>query len=188
MMKQIILFLLLLVSPLMAQKFMFFEAENRYSFSSGKTDVRPEVNIYAQAFPEKGKIGGYFYGLVNDSWGEAYGGIIVKPSDIMTVNLGIGVENDPDPYRINLGSYLQTGNFWLFQWYEYGGSGFWYDVTVNYKLMKEFSAGVIYKRYYGLGLNLWFYIPDSFLSFNVAPLYDLEFDTPGLMAIARFSF
>jgi hypothetical protein len=183
-------FLLILFSfkAVNAQAFNYFEFENLMSFQNSTAENRPEVNVFGQYLSQDGMIGSYFYAEANKFWGEAYGGILYKPTDFLSTYYGIGVEENAKVYRVNFAAFINEGKFSLTQWYEYGGSGFWYDITANYDFTKAFEAGIIYKRYYGLGLNTWIRIPDSFLSFNIAPVYDFEFKTARLMTIARFSF
>lgn len=183
------LYLLFNAFKLSGQSFDFFEFENRYTYNKGndKIIVRPEVNIYGEYIKEKKVFGSYFYGMANDKWGQAYGGLVVKPLDWATINLGLGVEVDNDPYRFNLNLILRNKKISLYQIYEYGGSGFWYNIVLNYQVKQNFKMGVLFKRYYGLGLNVNYSIKNTPLSIIIAPLYDLEFKVPRGMLALRFS-
>ncbi|MCK9421459.1 MAG: hypothetical protein M0Q38_02570 [Bacteroidales bacterium] len=169
-----------------SQKYLYFELENRFTFTE-KISIRPEVNLYGEFKNQNNKIGAYFYGLANDKWGEAYGGILI-PISFFRVYLGAGVESNSIPFRLNAGLDFLYKKLSLSQWYEYGGSGFWYNIQLNYQIIDIFRFGIIFKRYYGLGINLFYDIKKTPISINIAPFYDFEINNYRAMAIVRFSF
>lgn len=178
---------ILLPQDLKSQNYLYFEFENRYTFEN-TIKIRPQVNVYGKSLKKDKIIGSYFYALANEAWGEAYGGILIRPLNWMIISAGIGVETDSALYRLNWGLYLVNNKLSLSQWYEYGGSGFWYDVQLNYQILNNLKTGIIFKRYYGLGINFLYDIKKTPISINFAPLYDFEVNSYRAMLILRFSF
>jgi len=166
----------------------YFELENRYTFEGKRVLLRPEVNVYAQRFSNGDVVNPYFYALANNTWGEAYGGLLFHPLSNVFFNSGFGVEANSSPYRANIGATMTIEDWSLAQWYEFGGSGFWYNVSLNRFICKEYSLGIILKRYYGLGLNVWYFLAATPLSVNITPLYDFEASRSRLCAVLRFTF
>lgn len=73
--QKILVFLILLTFfPILksySQNFIYFEFENRYTFSN-EIDIRPKVSLFAESIKTDKKFGGYLYGQANNKWGEAY--------------------------------------------------------------------------------------------------------------------
>ena len=149
---------------------------------------RPEVNVYSENIKEKNFFGSYFYGLANNSWGQLYGGLIIKPFNWALINLGSGIEVNSNPYRININFILKYKKILFYQFYEYGGSGFWYNIAINTQVRENVKAGILFKRYYGLGPNINYSIKKTPFSITMAPLYDLEFKVPRGMILLRYSY
>lgn len=170
-----------------SQNYIYFEFENRYTFSN-EIDIRPKVSLYAESIKTDKKFGGYLYGQANNKWGEAYGGFVYKPLDWMCLYSGIGIEVDSIPYRANIGLILKNEKITFNQWYEYGGSGFWYSIKLNYKVSSSFKFGLISKRYYGTGIDLYYRFNKIPITLNLATVYDFEFDVFRTILILRFVF
>ncbi len=168
-----------------SQKFSSFEFENLSNFDS-KTYDRPQINIYSNSFKSDSKIGFYNFALVNQFWAQAYGGIIYKPNSWLSVSVGAGLETNETPYRFNFSVYIMKPKYSIIQIYEYGGSGFWYNVQANYKISAKNSIGLIGKRYYGVGLNYEYSLPSFPLTLIIAPMYDFEFENNQLMIAGKY--
>lgn len=156
-----------------SQNFTFFEMENLSNLST-ETYFRPQINLYSSSFKNNSKIGVYFFALVNENWGQAYGGMSIKATDWLTVNVGAGLEVNDIPYRFNVTLKVIKNKFFFIQIYEYGGSGFWYHILANYEVFKRNYFGVVFKRYYGLGIDYEYQLKNAPLRFTFSPLYDFE--------------
>jgi len=124
------------------------------------------------------KLGSLFFLLwaKMKNWGQAYGGIIVKPLSWLSIKLGAGLEVNSNPYRFNITMLVMKNRFYFIQIYEYGGSGFWYHIVANYEVCDRNYLGVIAKRYYGLGIDYEYKLKNIPLKFGFSPLYDFEDD------------
>lgn len=168
-----------------SQNFSFFEVENLSNLSN-ESLFRPQLNIYASTFKPESKIGFYYFTLLNENWGQAYGGIIYKPINWLLISIGAGMEVDKNPYRFNIRFHVIKNKINFLQIYEYGGSGFWYHIHVNYRVLERNYLGIIAKRYYGLGLNYEHELKSIPLSFILSPLYDFEDEKYKLLMAIRY--
>ena len=169
------------------QSYSHIEYENLSNLSSAKW-FGPQINILGTNLKKDATWGTYFFALLNPGWGQAYGGILYRPADWVIFRAGAGLETDSLPWRVNLTSMMFLNRFTFLQIYEYGGSGFWYNIILNYAVTPQFQAGAILKRFYGLGLNLEYQLPRTPITLNLAPLYDFEFGESKLMFIFRYAF
>ena len=182
----IIIILLGLISfSVKSQSFSSFEIENLSNLMT-KDYSRPQINIYANSFKSNPKVGFYYFALINQYWAQAYGGVIIKPYNWMSVSIGAGLEVDENPYRLNVSLIIEKTRFNFIQIYEYGGSGFWYNVQANYKINQQNYLGVVGKRYYGVGINYEHNLKQFPLTFTVSPLYDFEDETYKLMIAVKY--
>lgn len=160
-------------AKLEAQNFSFLEIETLSNFDRA-TYVQPQINLYTSAFKGEKRVGTYFFSLLNAHWGQAYGGIVVKATDWLSVSVGAGMETDKNPYRLNLSLFAVKNKWKLMQIYEYGGSGFWYNIMLNHQLTEKHSVGMIFKRYYGLGLSYAYAFKAVPVSVLGSVMYDYE--------------
>lgn len=86
--------------------------------------------------------------LVNESWGEVYGGVAYTFAPWIEAGIGLGVETDVDPARY--GSYLAVTRpkTSLLVLHEYGGSGHWVRAIGAYNVS---SAGFGFMHETNLG-------------------------------------
>lgn len=182
----IVLFLLIAAQSINAQSnhFTFLEFENLIHVNDQKW-INPQVNVFGSGNREGSRIGTYFFASVNPNWGQAYGGLSYQLTPWMRINAGIGLETDSLPVRFNISSFIAMDKLTLLQIYEYGGSGFWYFITLNYAVKPNLRTGLIFKRYYGFGPNFEWGIGKSSAILNIAPVYDFEFEQAKLMVILR---
>jgi hypothetical protein len=165
---------------------MFFEIEDRITFQD-KIDNRPKISVYGEHILKENKFGTFFYTQTNNKWAEGYCGLLYKPIYFCSIYTGIGFETDSTPYRAAFGLSLQNKNISCSQWYEYGGSGFWYSVALNYRFSYIFNAGLLSKRYYGSGIYITNNFRNNPVSLNFALLYDFEFELLRSVIILRFT-
>jgi len=177
---------LTIFTGLKAQHYSQIEYENLTTISSDNW-FRPQMTVYGNSIREGKKFGTYFFSLLNPGWGQVYGGLLYKPASWITLNAGAGLETDSMPLRLNAGAFIAVNRLTLLQIYEYGGSGFWYNIILNYALSSNFKSGFIFKRYYGLGINMEYMLPKTSLTINLAPLYDFEFASTRLMLLLRYA-
>ena len=169
-----------------SQIYSFFEVENLSNISND-TYFRPQINIYADSFKGDSKVGFYFFALANEYWGQAYGGVSIKPIDWLTVNVGAGVEVNENPYRFNISLLIMKNKFFFVQIYEYGGSGFWYHIVANYEVFERNYLGVVAKRYYGLGIDYEYKFKSFPIRLTLSPLYDFEDEDYKFLMAIRYS-
>lgn len=183
----IALFVLIVSQSLNAQtnKYAHIEYENLSNRNKSEW-FGPQINIFGSASNEGSRLGTYFFALLNPGWGEAYGGLSFQLTPCLSLNAGIGLETNSQIYRLNVGSFLALNKLTLLQIYEYGGSGFWYSITLNYAVKPNLKTGLIFKRYYGFGPNFEWGIGKSSAILNIAPVYDFEFEQARLMVILRY--
>lgn len=168
-----ILIVLFTGKSLEAQHFSFIEIENSSNLTT-KNFRKPQINFYASQFNQEKNFGFYYFSLLNENWGQAYAGIQFKPVKWLMLSLGAGLENNANPYRFNISLLILKNNFSWMQIYEYGGSGFWYNILLNYRISDQNSLGLIAKRFYGLGLNFEHIIKKTPISLICSPTYDID--------------
>jgi hypothetical protein len=174
------------MSPrLQAQQYSHIEYENLSTFQP-KSLFAPQITIYGSQIRKDAQFGVYFFSLLNPNWGQAYGGVLFRPASWITLNAGFGLERDSAPLRLNAGAFMSLGRLTLLQVYEYGGSGFWYNIILNYGVDENLKSGIIFKRFYGLGPNFEFNIHHTPMTITAAPLYDFEFDCVRFMLTFRY--
>ncbi len=185
--KSLILILALNVNCLFAQneKFSFFEVENLSNISSQNL-FSPQLNFYSDSFKPDAKVGQFYFSLINENWAQAYGGIMIKPLDWLSIGLGAGLEVNNNPYRFNLRMHIKKNKFSLMQIYEYGGSGFWYNIFANFQVTQNSKWGIVFKRFYGLGINYEYDFKSFPLALILSPLYDLENENYNFMLSLRY--
>ena len=183
----ILLFMLIVTQSINAQtnSYTFLEYENLSHLNDQKW-INPQVNVLGSGNRDGSRIGTYFFASVNPHWGQAYGGLSYQLSPWLRVNTGVGLETDSLPCRFNISSFITLNKLSLLQIYEYGGSGFWYSIILNYALRPNLKTGWLFKRYYGFGPNFEWDIGKSSAILNIAPVYDFEFDQAKLMVIFRY--
>lgn len=169
-----------------SQNFTFLEFENLSNLSK-ENYFRPQINVYAESFNSNPKIGLYFFALANENWGQAYGGIKIKPLNWLSISLGAGLEVNSNPYRFNITFLVIKNKFYFIQIYEYGGSGFWYHIVANYEVCDRNYLGILAKRYYGLGIDYEYKIKKIPLRFGVSPLYDFEDNNFKFLLVCRYN-
>lgn len=183
----LIAFILLRGPGLFAQNHFNIEYETRHTFDE-TYQIRPQFNIFGQ-HAQAGKTFGYYYwAAANKDWGEAYGGLLINTAKWLQVMVGGGLETHEEAYRLNLITFSGIRNWFFMQWYEYGGSGFWYYFLLDYALTANFKAGAILERYYGLGPNFYYTIKNTPVVLNLATLYDLEAKLYRMKVTVRLAF
>ncbi len=182
-----LIYLFLISFNAKSQNFMFFEYEDRITFQK-KINHRPQVSIYGEHILNDHKLGTFFYSQANNTWAEGYGGLLYKPTNFCSLYAGIGVETDNTPYRAAFSLSLQNKKISHLQWYEYGGSGFWYNVELNYRFSDRFKAGILCKRFYGSGINIIYNFRNTPISLKYALLYDFEFELLRSSISLRFTY
>jgi len=170
-----------------SQEFKFFELENLSNITE-ENYFRPQINIYSRTFKESSQFGFYYFALANKNWGEAYAGVVYKPIDWLLISVGAGLELNDDPYRFNFNLHMFWNRISLIQVYEYGGSGFWYNILLNYELTESSYLGIIAERYYGLGIKYEYILKKIPLGLNIAPLYDFEDSNYKLLIALRYYY
>ncbi len=188
-MKKLLLILVILIRfvPANSQTYAHFEFENVFNLKPVSL-FQPQITLYGKTIGENARFGAYFFSLLNPNWGQTYGGILFRPANWITLNAGVGLERDSLPWRVSAGAFIAHKRVSLLQVYEYGGSGFWYNIVLHYQLLDFLRAGMTFKRYYGLGPDIEISIPRSPLTFTLAPFYDFEFNMARLFVSFRYGF
>lgn len=89
--------------------------------------------------------------LVTESWGEAVVGVAKSIRPWLWAAVGVGVETNDSPWRVNPNLWIGNQLASSFLTIEHGGSGFWYKSTSFVKLRSRVEAGVHSQRFYGTG-------------------------------------
>ena len=183
----LILVLLIRLGPAHGQTYAHFEFENVFNLKPVSL-FQPQITLYGKTIKEDARFGAYFFSLLNPNWGQTYGGILYRPARWITLNAGVGLERDSLPWRVSAGAFMAHKKVTLLQVYEYGGSGFWYNIVLHYHFSDLLRAGMTFKRFYGLGPDVEISIPRSPVTLVVAPFYDFEFGVPRLFLSFRYGF
>lgn len=95
------------------------------------------------------------------TYAQFYGGRRFVKGPI-EVGIGVGLEQDKNPFR--LGGYFFTakGRFSELELIEFGGSGFWYRNESNFKVSEKWSLGFFSQRFDGSGLRIGRMLPKKF--------------------------
>lgn len=170
--------LVLFVSNLLSftassQVFVCTEIGNKTNLNKG-IYYAPQISYYTEYFKKDSKIGFYNFALFTETWGQAYAGIIIKPGQWLALSLGVGLETAENPYRYNITLQSIKNRINFLQIYEYGGSGLWYNILLNYELNKQNYLGLISKRYYGIGLHYEQRFKEIPLGLIFFPSFDFE--------------
>lgn len=168
-----------------AQSFTVTEIGNRSNLSS-RNYYEPQISFYTDHFKENSKIGFYAFSLVTETWGQAYAGIVIKPYDWFALSLGVGLEVDPNPYRYNITLFMKKNKLSFLQIYEYGGSGLWYNILLNYEFSKQNYLGLIAKRYYGVGPHYEQRFKKTPIGLIFFPSYDFESEDYKFTILLRY--
>lgn len=168
-----------------SQIFMCTELGNRSSPNIDKY-FDPQLSFYTEYFNKNPKIGFYNFSLVTETWGQAYAGIIMKPKEWLMFSFGAGLETAENPIRYNFTSLMKKNKLSFLQIWEYGGSGLWYNILLNYELNKSNYLGLIAKRYYGVGLHYEQRLKEIPLGIILFPSYDYEDENYKFTVLIRY--
>lgn len=148
--------------------------------------MEPQLSFYTDSYKPNAKFGFYFFTLVTENWGQGYGGIIFKPINWLAVSIGAGLETHEQLYRVNLTLFMKKNKFNFLQIYEYGGTGLWYNIYLSYELNKNNNAGIMFKRYYGIGINYEHIFKNTPFSLSLFPSWDYEVESYKITVLARY--
>lgn len=128
---------------------------------------RPEfaLNIYVEhQLPMKLK--SWTWGLVTETWAEAYTGLAYAPTSWFEFGFAAGIEQAAQPWRI--AGYVWMGNKYVsfYATAEEGGSGPWYLATLLAKPLPWLQLGAMIRRFVGVGPRIDFSLP-------VGPMFKL---------------
>lgn len=111
--------------------------------------------------PANEKWGTFAWVQVRSDYTQAYAGATYKPKPWLQLALGVGAEQDKNPFRIGSYAYFGKGGISSLAVFETGGSGFWYKVETNYKIKSGLGIGTLSNHYRGHGPRLEYVIPHS---------------------------
>ncbi|HCC21797.1 TPA: hypothetical protein DEP86_00155 [Candidatus Uhrbacteria bacterium] len=94
------------------------------------------------------------FALTNTCFSETYVGLLVQPLDWLNFGLSAGLESSDGLWRVAASLAIQHSWFSLNWTFEYGASGRWHLLTVNFRLSDVLSIGLISKRGDGEGVFL----------------------------------
>lgn len=196
---KIILFVFLMGFSFMGKSQTLVEFENKIEFDINDEfqSYLPQVNLLSE-FKITDNLDGYGFALVNSRWANAYGGLSFDVTEWFKCQVGLGVEvKTPEmtiysnlyPIRFNSNLIFNFGGiFNSLQIYEFGGSGFYYNLINTVRLSDKFSTGFIVKRYSGIGPLISYSIKSSLVTLLVCPFYDSEFKCYNVMGTLQFYF
>lgn len=139
-----------------------------------------------------GPVGVFFWGLGSSSWSEAVGGITLAPASWIELDLGAGVETDPNPWRVLGVLWLGSDKVSLLNAFETGGSGFLYDIELNITVSEHanFGVGAMAQKFSGIGPRIQFDVGHTGLMVWASPImWDLDdHSARNTLLGTRFSF
>lgn len=138
-------------------------------------DVISNVNINPLHSISK-KVQVFAFSLTGEEWAQAYGGLLYSLQPWLTVGAAAGMETADSPWRVAASLWMGEGPFSLLCIYEDGGSGYWYSVNPTVQIKKWLTAGILAKRFAGVGPFVRVSIPKTPLQIWAVPAYDFEFE------------
>ncbi len=150
------IFFLLPFSVSSAQSSFWVESMNTMSKTG---DVAPQVNISGTHNVSK-KLSVFIWSLNSSGWGEGIVGMTYSPKAGIEMSLGVGVEKNVNPGRMQGALFLAKHSFSIYTAAELGGSGYWYLVQPNWNLVSKpdsslsiskFGVGIRAQRFAGIG-------------------------------------
>lgn len=113
------------------------------------------------------------FALTTNTWAELYAGFEYSPTSWLVLGLSGGIEtNYPEYWRTAATILILTKKINFTNFFEYGGSGYWFDIQLKYKATSWFKIGLIARRFHGAGIRADFSIPKTPLCFWIAPVYN----------------
>lgn len=153
------------------------EADTNFSVTAQNKIVKGEDNALLDIFAThkfNDKIGVSGYYLVGKNWSEAYVGPTYSPAPWSKFNVSLGMETADKPVRGAASAWFGKGRHSLLGAVEAGGSGKWYVVDYRALIGRGIKAGIIFKRFLGLGPQVSVNIPKTAVTVNGAVTYDHE--------------
>ena len=143
-----------------------------YVLALDKQEIVPTANIYTNH-----KINDSWsitsFALTTNTWGELYGGFEYTPAPWLVMGLSVGIEtNSPEYWRTAATLLFLSEKVDFTNFFEYGGSGYWFDIQLKYKPTSWCKIGLIARRFHGAGIRADFSIPKTPFAFWIAPLYN----------------
>ncbi|MDO8524327.1 MAG: hypothetical protein Q7R99_01715 [bacterium] len=118
------------------------------------------------------------FSTTSESYCEGYAGVGYLAKSWLQISAGLGLETNPNPWRITASLWTGKGPASLLAIYENGGSGYWYKILATYSLGKYVAVGVHTKRFMGIGPYLQVKMPFyTNCVVYVVPGYDWETKT-----------
>ncbi len=129
---------------------------------------------------------GYF--LFQETWAEAYGGLLISPRPWVELGAGAGLEQADDPWRVLLSIWLGHSKLSWLNLFEEGGSGYWFESLLVYRSGERVGVGLLAQRYVGLGPYFEINLPQSPIQLWVSPAYDWEREGMGILANLQLNY
>jgi hypothetical protein len=104
--------------------------------------------------PIKGRVGGFYFSCVSNTWSEAYVGLNYTPTSGLEFGIGYGVETAGDHRRIGSYAVYSKDRLTLRYAYENGGSGEYYKAGIDYRATPKLTLGVVDHKFFGTGTKL----------------------------------
>lgn len=125
--------------------------------------------------PVIGNVGIFGWSLTKTNYAETLVGLNYRFAPWGNIEVGLGLEQDPNPLRGTASLWLGTGSLSLLSTFENGGSGWWNRTVTSWQTSKWLSLGAEYRRFVGLGPRIEVTIPEASTSLWITiPLYDPE--------------
>lgn len=153
------------------------EGNNSFALTAQNQIVKGEDTASLDIFAThgfNGKIGVSGYYLVGKNWSEAYVGPTYSPTPWSQFGVSLGMETADQPVRAAASAWFGKGRHSLLGAVEAGGSGKWYMVDYKALIAKGIKAGVIFKRFLGIGPQVSVDIPKTPVTINGTITYDHE--------------
>jgi hypothetical protein len=171
--------IVLITSMITAEAYSQIESYVRIN-KGGSTEA--DINVYGEKKISP-KFNLIYFALIEKTWAEGLVGISYSPKDWISVDLRIGIEQNPALYRIAGGIWTGKGNNSLLILWEKGkgNDNYWYRITPLHKFSERFSLGVRAWRFHGVGPIGIYTFPKVGVSLFLLPTRDFEFNTNRLI-------
>lgn len=134
---------------------------------------KTNLDIYASTKLNK-KLGVSGYYFLNKNYAEGYIGPTYNPTSWSEIGISLGIETNDKPIRSAASVWVGKGRHSLSGAVETGGTGKWYSINYEAVIAKGLKAGLIFKRFLGIGPQISVNIPKTPVNITGGVTYDQE--------------
>jgi hypothetical protein len=153
-----------------------------YGKFNSDSSIEPIID-YGGSKAINSKLSVIYFGLVRKEWSQALIGLSYVASNSLVFSSSIGIEQGKNSPRYAGSIWMQKNKTSLLLLGELGGGkdNYLYKINLFNQLTDEFSFGVSFWRYHGLGPNFRLLIPCIESTIWIMPAYDIEINQERVM-------